>query len=1096
MDKTSIMTKKAILLLLVSLCSLWGMGQQISITTFRVKSSLPADVNSWANDPTSLMLVANKIPLQKFSASKLLLQIKSKGSLVFGYQPQEITISEGSFTVKTFSVADLISLLPKSGNLKPGTYELSAQFFNGENVAMSKESVKTIVITNGGVQQKSSAACTNVAINSPFASCHGSLNSVPAYAYIPSFTNNSGQQIISWAISSTDVTFDNNGVPGSTYTGIPATLNLGTISGSAIMFTNPAPMPIYFNFTFTLADGSTCTSKVAVDYTPCTPPNACTCNAWPSVIKYGTNPTSSSNTPTYYGTIANNGTITLAANEYLTFPGLAAPGCTGNPCASSLIYEIYNPANTLVISTTGNFDAGTLWEQPCNSTGKYKIVIKAKCGTTSCNDFIVWVNKPCSVPVPCNCGIWKQGKATYTLLNTLNTNSPVDCGKQLTVDCDKPVTITNSITCTGTCPAPSINTYTIYNPNGSVLSAGTGTTVVFTPSLPTPLPYKVVLKSKCGTQQCDSCVIYVNTKCVPMPICDCGDWEILTVNNKSYKCGDKTAWNCNELVKFSARYNCKPNNPDCSATIETTVSRDGKIVWKFGSGTASFINGQFTPTENGEYVITMHPTCNGKLCPPCIITLVVDNCSKCDCKSTQCTKNLWYKDLSTGKTAEFPCNTKTPIVLNCNLNYHFFTDTKCSPDTNCKMTVKGEFRNAAGDLVIQQTPFSSSNAFNIISSTSGNYTFIIKYYINEIECSQCSIPITVKCTVPTCDCGNWDKLVSQTTGSTYACYNSFEIDCNKPFDFSQSYSCNPNNSTCNADIKWEIKLGSQTVLTSGSGTSTVNGTFTPTQNGIYALNFISSCGGKPCPPCSYKIVVKNCCDTKKVILTQNGTAIPANTCINPGQYSLTLSPVAPAVSGTYTIVVTPSGATIGSGAFTSSSIINFSVPQYVCGQKTGIAVTYNWNNGLCKARLDKQICDPGCCNEIKFNVGKVTMNPNTLDFTTTFSTTALPVNINKVKVQILEISAAGGQTWSNANILTLTTMPSWPSNVNQAITTPGDAIWFTGPGLIVNGVFTFAGKIVSITPPPNGPINLKLRYTFYQTYGTCQDIICEKDIVQ
>jgi uncharacterized protein (TIGR02145 family) len=46
---------------------------------------------------------------------------------------------------------------------------------------------------------------------------------------------------------------------------------------------------------------------------------------------------------------------------------------------------------------------------------------------------------------------------------------------------------------------------------------------------------------------------------------------------------------------------------------------------------------------------------------------------------------------------------------------------------------------------VSTTPFSNSVAFNIISSIPGNYPFIIKYYINGIECTQCSINIHISC---------------------------------------------------------------------------------------------------------------------------------------------------------------------------------------------------------------------------------------------------------------------------------------------------------------------------------------------------------------
>jgi len=64
-------------ILLFATC--WG---QIAITSFKVKSNLPADVSSWALDPMSVLLAAVKIPGQKITQAKLMLQINRKGKVI------------------------------------------------------------------------------------------------------------------------------------------------------------------------------------------------------------------------------------------------------------------------------------------------------------------------------------------------------------------------------------------------------------------------------------------------------------------------------------------------------------------------------------------------------------------------------------------------------------------------------------------------------------------------------------------------------------------------------------------------------------------------------------------------------------------------------------------------------------------------------------------------------------------------------------------------------------------------------------------------------------------------------------------------------
>ena len=121
--------------------------------------------------------------------------------------------------------------------------------------------------------------------------------------------------------------------------------------------------------------------------------------------------------------------------------------------------------------------------------------------------------------------------------------------------------------------------------------------------------------------------------------------------------------------------------------------------------------------------------------------------STCTCAALNCLKIVTYKNTITGVTKQVPNNIQTPIVLGCNVNYYFLDETVCNGVAleGCTKIVKGEFRNAAGDLIIQQTPFSLGSFFNIRSSTPGNYNFIIKYFIDDVECSTSTIPIVVSC---------------------------------------------------------------------------------------------------------------------------------------------------------------------------------------------------------------------------------------------------------------------------------------------------------------------------------------------------------------
>ncbi len=133
-------------LLFISLCLGMAGMTQLNITTFVVKKNLPAEVTSWAKDPSSVLLVANKTPFQKLSMTKLVVLIKRDGVAVCGYQPTEIKARDSSFTLNTFSAKELVGLLPRCEILSPGTYQLCVQFFDEGNKAVSKESCKEFTV--------------------------------------------------------------------------------------------------------------------------------------------------------------------------------------------------------------------------------------------------------------------------------------------------------------------------------------------------------------------------------------------------------------------------------------------------------------------------------------------------------------------------------------------------------------------------------------------------------------------------------------------------------------------------------------------------------------------------------------------------------------------------------------------------------------------------------------------------------------------------------------------------------------------------------------------------------------------------------------
>jgi hypothetical protein len=135
----------AILMWLVALTST-AQFNQISIINFQVKRKLPASIMDWQKIPGAVLLIAQKSPqVQQLREPKLVLQLKLNGSVVAGNnfnaaQPMP------SFGVRNFSTNELLSLLNSDKVLKEGTYQLCAQFFNIDKIAISDEVCRDITI--------------------------------------------------------------------------------------------------------------------------------------------------------------------------------------------------------------------------------------------------------------------------------------------------------------------------------------------------------------------------------------------------------------------------------------------------------------------------------------------------------------------------------------------------------------------------------------------------------------------------------------------------------------------------------------------------------------------------------------------------------------------------------------------------------------------------------------------------------------------------------------------------------------------------------------------------------------------------------------
>jgi hypothetical protein len=263
---------------------------------------------------------------------------------------------------------------------------------------MRKLIVSVIVImllTSNSIGQSN---CTNITFTNVIAGCHGVVPGTtnPAYAFIPQFTNNSGQGITSFTVTTTQAIILSASTQGP--------FGTGSISGAAIIFSNPTPMPVFFNFTFTLANNTQCVVRVAVDYPTCPSPSSCNCTSWPAAISYNIGNTP--NTSTATGAVANSGVIVLNPNLFLSFINVVPPCNGSNTCQRSISYELFGPTNnTIPVGNNMNMLSTIFRNLPCSNNGTYKLVIKAKCGNTNCPvPFTIFISKPCYSPAMSICG--------------------------------------------------------------------------------------------------------------------------------------------------------------------------------------------------------------------------------------------------------------------------------------------------------------------------------------------------------------------------------------------------------------------------------------------------------------------------------------------------------------------------------------------------------------------------------------------------------------------------------------------------------------------------------------------------------------------
>jgi hypothetical protein len=555
-------------------------------------------------------------------------------------------------------------------------------------------------------------------------------------------------------------------------------------------------------------------------------------------------------------------------------------------CVAKTSWEVRKDGQ-LITSGTGNISDGFT----PTSKGDYVITLSAECNGKKCDTCTYTVIvKDC--PPPCDCGEWGD-----LLVQNAATLLRVPCGKEIDWKCNQPFKFTNTYQCKPNDKTCVAKTSWEVRKDGQLITSGTGNiSDGFTPT--SKGDYVITLSAECNGKKCDTCTYTVIVKDCPPP-CDCGEWGDLLVQNAAtllrVPCGKEIDWKCNQPFKFTNTYQCKPNDKTCVAKTSWEVRKDGQLIT---SGTGNISDG-FTPTSKGDYVITLSAECNGKKCDPCTYTVIVKDCpTLCECGT--------WSQLSIQNdagTSKYDCGKE--IVWNCNQSFDFNISYQCKSNGPVKCEAKLKWVVTKAGVV-----YKSGTGINTLNegfspNSNGVYELTVSVDCGGNDCCPpCKYIIIVKDCSPLCDCGEWGNLQVQNAATLLRvpCGKEFEWKCNQPLKFTNTYQCKPNDKTCVAKTSWEVTKDGQ-LITFGKGN--ISDGFTPTTNGVYVITLSAECNGKKCPPCEYKVVVKDCvpkcnCGSWGKLIIENspvsglscGAQIPWN-CKKPFNFSnnLICSPV-------------------------------------------------------------------------------------------------------------------------------------------------------------------------------------------------------------
>ena len=553
----------------------------------------------------------------------------------------------------------------------------------------------------------------------------------------------------------------------------------------------------------------------------------CDCGRW-STDKPGINITHNG---AEVGEMICNGSITLRDTGYyqLTIPtNISGYTCNFPDCQPSYRWELKAPGPYTIAGLAGTETVTVSFL----AAGTYTLTITPVCGNRECEKCRFTIK----IPPTCDCKGWIREKPVI-----IHNPDGTAAGN---VYCGDTVRFSNTGTYQFTSPGYFCNpdncpvTYK-WKVAGPVSGNGSGNPFSFNFSLPGT--YTVVIVPLCGNRECEPCIF---TVIIPSD-CKCTGWirDIPGTFKNPNGLEEKTFF-CNDTVRFDLPGTHMIYPPGFTCTPANCVPY---FTWEvFGpvSGSGSGTPLTFNFSSPGNYTVVITPWCGNQKCEPCKFTVVIR--SDCLCLGWIKDKPGTLVDAAGNITAYIFCGSEITLP---NTGYFQLTAPgyACS-GSNCDATYLWEFSGTASVTTI-------GNPLDFNFTAPGTYYVTLTAWCGNQKCEPCRFIIKIP---SLCDCKGW---VPEKPGSIQIpgavplpvyCDSTINLQNTGTYVITApGYLCSTDN--CPLTYAWKV-------FGPVSGTGTGNPfSFNFSLPGTYTVVFTPYCGSMECPPCKFRIVIRESC---------------------------------------------------------------------------------------------------------------------------------------------------------------------------------------------------------------------------------------------